>query len=103
MEEIKDFGFETFAALVAIIPIVVEILKGLFKPAPGLWTQVFSWVVGMLLTFGVWLLGNFAGIGFLVNVPWWLMLLNGFGACLASNGVFDTGLVEWLLGLFKKK
>jgi hypothetical protein len=28
---------------------------------------------------------------------------NGFGASLVANGVADTGLVQWVIGLFRKK
>jgi hypothetical protein len=53
-----SFGiFETFIALVAFIPIVVEFLKRLIIPkATGLWVQIFSWAIGILITLAGWLL-----------------------------------------------
>jgi hypothetical protein len=42
-------------------------------------------------------------LGMFEGLDWWQALLWGFGAGLASNGFFDTGLIEWLFGLFTKK
>ena len=36
-------------------------------------------------------------------VSWDIALLYGFGASLVANGVADTGLVQWVIGLFRKK
>jgi len=93
------WGFETFAALAAVIPIVTEILKGWIKPPPGFWTQFLSWVTGLVITFVVWI----AGVGFLAGMSWWMMLIYGFGASLAANGIFDIGFIEKIIGFFKKE
>ena len=37
------------------------------------------------------------------DVSWDIALLYGFGASLVANGVADTGLVQWVIGLFRKK
>ena len=94
-----SWGFGSFAALVAVIPVVTEFLKNAIKPPAGLWTQVISWVTGIAITFAVWL----AGLGFLAGVPWWQMLLYGFGASLVANGIFDTGIITSIFGLFGTK
>ena len=90
------FGFETFAALVAIIPVVVEFFKQMFfSNASGLVKQIISWVLGVLVTAVGW----FLGLGFLAGMEWWMMLLYGIGASLAANGVFNIGLITWALEL----
>ena len=98
--EIGDFlGLGTFAALVAVIPVVVEIFKKLFPKMSSLGTQIFSWGIGLIITVAAWAF-NF---GFLAGMEWWVMLLYGAGASLSANGVFDTGLITKILGVFNKK
>ena len=41
--------------------------------------------------------------GFVSDVQWYIALLYGFGASLVANGIADTGLVQWLIGLIVKK
>jgi hypothetical protein len=92
-------GFETFAALVAIIPFVVEIFKKLIPNATSLGKQVFSWVIGIAIAAFGWVFH----LGFLADLTWYIALLYGAGASLAANGVFDSGLVSWIVGLFATK
>ena len=96
-----DWGFGSFAALVAAIPVVTELLKKMIKPlqSEGLLTQVFSWVIGLIITLTVWLLE----LGFLAGLPWWQMLLYGLGASLIANGIFDTGIISVIFGFFFKE
>jgi hypothetical protein len=92
--------FETFFALVAFIPIAVQFLRKLIIPnATGIGAQIFSWTVGIAITLSGWLLH----LGFLDGLSFWIALLYGAGACLAANGIFDTGLISALFGLFGKK
>lgn len=98
---INDFGavYGSLAALVAAIPIVVEIIKKFITKMPSWAVQLLSWFVGIAMTmFGWWM-----HLGFLDGIPWYLALAYGFGASLAANGIADTGLVQWLVGLFGKK
>ena len=96
-----DYGsvFATFASLVAVIPFVTETLKGLFRITQPIVSQVISWLVGALLAMFAWWLG----LGFLDGTLWWVALIYGLAASLAANGVFDTGLIEWLVGLIIKR
>ena len=92
--------FETFFALVAFLPIAIQFLKKIIIPkVDGIWAQIFSWAIGIAITLAGWLL-NF---GFLDGLCFWLALLYGFGASLAANGVFTTGIVQAIFGLFGKK
>ena len=93
-----EMGFGTFAALVAIIPFVVE----LFKKIPGvsgLVIQIVSWITGIALCLAGWKFH----LGFLSGVQWYVAVLYGVGAGLVANGIFDTGLINWILGIFGKK
>jgi len=95
-----DGIFETFFALVAFIPIAVQFLRRLIIPnVSGLSVQIFSWAIGIAITMAGWILH----LGFLNGLSFWLALLYGAGACLAANGVFDTGIVTAIFGLFGKK
>jgi hypothetical protein len=95
-----DGIFETFLALVAFIPIAVQFLRKLLIPnAASIGVQIFSWVVGIVITIAGWLLH----LGFLDGLSFWLALLYGIGACLAANGIFDTGLITAIFSLFAKK
>ncbi|MDR1370980.1 MAG: hypothetical protein LBJ72_12795 [Dysgonamonadaceae bacterium] len=92
-------GFETFAALVAIIPFVTEIFKKLIPNASSLGKQVFSWIIGLVIAAFGWVFN----LGFLADLTWYIALLYGAGASLAANGIFDTGLITWLVGLISNK
>lgn len=101
-EETVDYAanFATFAGVVGVTAVVTEFIKKLFKVEPSEWVQrIISWVIGIGLGMFAWgfNLGMFEGL------DWWQALLWGFGAGLASNGVWDCGLIEWLFGLFTKK
>jgi hypothetical protein len=96
-----EAAFATFAALVAVVPFVVQGIKKLIPSieSSSLWTQVVSWLTGIVITMFGWVFN----LGFLNGLEWWQALLYGLGASLAANGIFDTGLIEWIIGLFKKK
>lgn len=95
-----DGIFETFFALAAFIPIAVQFLRKLIIPGvSGLWVQIFSWAIGL----GITMLGWAFGLGFLSGLMWQQALMYGAGACLAANGIFDTGLIESVFSLFTKK
>lgn len=91
--------FATFAGVVSVASVITELIKKLFKE-PSEWTsRIISWLVGILLGLFAWLFH----LGMFESLDWWQSLLWGFGAGLASNGLFDTGLIEWLFSLFTKK
>ena len=99
--EVGDFfGLGTFAALVAVIPVVVELFKRLFPKMSHLGNQIFSWGIGLVITAVCWLFH----FGFLAGLEWWMMLLYGAGASLAANGVFDVGFISGIFDkIFKKQ
>ena len=97
-----ETAFTTFVALVAAIPVVVELLKNLFgktKATPDWLVQGLSWGTGIAMTMFGWGLH----LGFLDGLTWYWALIYGFGASLAANGVADTKIIEWIFPLFRKK
>ena len=93
--------FTTFAALVAVIPVVVEFVKKLIPAIThrSIVTQIVSWIVGIAVTFGGW----YFQLGFLAGLTWQTALMYGIGASLSANGIADIGIVQWLIGVFSKK
>lgn len=101
VEPTPDYSsaFTTFAGLVAIIPFVVEGVKRIFKSISPIVIQIISWITGIAVTMFGWAFH----LGFLNGLEWWQALLYGLDVSLAANGIFDTGLIEWIVGLFAKK
>lgn len=95
-----EAAFATFASVAALTGVITEVIKKLFKEDIPNWAKILiSWVTGIILGFFAWGfdLGMFAGL------EWWQTLLWGLGAGLASNGIWDSGLIEWLFRLFTSK
>ena len=98
---VTDYGamVGTFAGFAAGVVVLTEGLKGLFPNMKGWVTQIVSWCVGIAGAMLLWWLDA----GFVSDVQWYIALLYGFGASLVANGIADTGLVQWLIGLIVKK
>jgi len=90
--------FTTITGLIALIDTVTEFVKVKLK-IPNTYIQYVSWLIGILLAVG----GQLLDLGMFETMVWWQSIIAGFGAALASNGVFDTGLVDWIISLFKPK
>ena len=89
----------TFAGFSGMVVLLTEGIKSLFPKMSGLVTQIVSWCVGIAVVMLLWWLDA----GFVSDVQWYIALLYGFGASLVANGIADTGLVQWLIGLIVKK
>ena len=76
-----DAIIATFAGFAGGIVLLVEGIKKLFPKMSGIWTQLVSWLTGIVA----------------------VMLLYGLGSSLVANGIADTGFVQWIIGLFAKK
>ena len=94
-----DGMIATFAGFAGCVLLLTEGLKALFPKMNGLVTQVVSWCVGLIAVMLLWWLDA----GFVADVEWYVALLYGFGASFVANGIADTGLVQWLIGLIAKK
>ena len=94
-----DAMIGTFDGVAAGVWFLNEVLKGSF-PNMNVWlTQLVSWGVGLVCVMLLWWLDA----AYVSDVSWDIALLYGFGASLVANGVADTGLVQWVIGLFRKK
>ena len=89
----------TFAGFAGCVVLLTEGLKRLFPKMEGLATQLVSWCVGVAAAMLLWWLDA----GFVADAAWWVALLYGLGASLVANGVADTGLIQWIIGLFARK
>ena len=94
-----DSMIATFAGFAGCVVLLTEGIKALFPKMKGLVTQIVSWTVGLVAAMLLWWLDA----GFVADVEWYIVLLYGFGASLVANGIADTGLVQWLIGLITKK
>lgn len=94
-----DNMIATFAGFTGCVVLLTEGIKAIFPKMQGLATQIVSWLVGLVATMLLWWLDA----GFVEGVTWYIALLYGFGASLVSNGIADTGLVQWIIGLISKK
>lgn len=94
-----DGMIATFAGFSGCVVLLTEGLKRLFPKMEGLATQIVSWCVGVAAAMALWWLDA----GFVADTAWWVALLYGLGASLVANGIADTGLVQWLVGLVSKK
>ena len=94
-----DGMIATFAGFAGCVVLLTEGIKALFPKMNGLVTQIVSWCVGLVAVMLLWWLDA----GFVADVEWYIALLYGFGASLVANGIADTGLVQWLIGLISKK
>ena len=94
-----DSMIATFAGFAGCVVLLTEGIKTLFPKMEGLATQIVSWCVGLVAAMLLWWLDA----GFVADVEWYITLLYGFGASLVANGIADTGLVQWLIGLITKK
>lgn len=96
---VYDGMIATFAGFSGMVVLLTEGIKSLFPKMSGLVTQIVSWCVGIAVVMLLWWLDA----GFVSDVQWYIALLYGFGASLVANGIADTGLVQWLIGLIVKK
>jgi mannose/fructose/N-acetylgalactosamine-specific phosphotransferase system component IID len=90
--------FTTTTGLIIIINAITQFCKSQFKISNN-WIQYFSWGIGILLA----VVGQLTGIGMFIDTNWLQAILLGLGSALSSNGTFDTGVVDWIVSLFKTK
>lgn len=94
-----DDIFASLAAIVAGVPMVVEAIRGFWKNMPGWAGMALNWLLGI----GFCLFGWWQELGFLAGLDWTVALMYGIGAGIAASGFAETGLVQWLIGLFARK
>lgn len=102
--------FGSFAAFAGGVVVVTQFLNQLFNVKAGWAQQLISWLTSMgmaALGYGMqW--GYLAALGTPDQWQGWVMAgVAGFGAGLASNGLYDIKIVqtvvEWIWSFIRKK
>lgn len=91
--------FVTFAAFVAVVPFIVEGLKHAFNTTKGWVNILISWVTGLIVAIAA----HFLNLGVFGDFTILQTIVTGFGASLAANGVFDSGIITKILELLIPK
>ena len=96
MEEIilwiSSFAVFSKVGLPAITEIIFTKIK---EPKTSLWKSIWSWIIPITLTYVVWFIGKYYGIGFMVDyVVWWAPLIYGSVAAGLSN--FSWMNIPWV-------
>lgn len=101
-ESLKDITFvsyfSSFCGFVLFVPFVIEGLKSFFPKRSSTFNLFFSWAIGLSIS----LVCHVWGIGIFDQFTLSQSLASGFGATLACNGIFDSGLVTYVTGLLFK-
>lgn len=96
----------SFAGVSLLTAFVAAFFNGLLKLEKKFPRQLCAWVIAIVITVGLGAIANIKII-YTWDFAWWLALLNGVAAGLASNGVFDIPTLKKILdtieGLFKPK
>lgn len=81
----------TTAVLILLIPFVCQFITRAI-PAAGLTKQILCWCAGIAITFILWLIP----FGWLTTMLWPITIFYGWVVSLAGNGLYDTGLLDWM-------
>ena len=91
--------FMSFCCFIIFISFLTEIIKPLFPKNKKPFNLILSWCVGVILSLAV----HFLELGVFSDFTLSQSIATGFGATLASNGVFDSGIVTSIVKLFSNK
>ena len=89
----------TFATVA--VPFVIELFfQKVYQPASKAMTSVLTFIISIALTYGVWFLGKWAGVGFLIDVTAaWHVLLWGIGIGFSAN--FSWVNIDWIKAIIQ--
>lgn len=90
--------FLSFGAISLLTAFLAAFLNGALKVTKNFVKQLVAWIVAIILVVGSDLL-NF---GYAAEFPILLAVIHGFGAGLASNGVFDIPVIKGVLDTIEK-
>jgi len=90
--------FLSFGAISLLTAFLAAFLNGVLKVTKNFVKQLVAWIVAIILVVGSDLL-NF---GYAAQFPILLAVIHGFGAGLASNGVFDIPIIKGVLDTIEK-
>lgn len=99
--------FWTFATVG--VPTIIEfVFEKIKEPATSLWKSIWSWIIPITITYGVWAVGAFFNIGFLAGYEvWWVpAVIGGFAAGIANYSWENIPWVKegitYIIGLLPK-
>lgn len=84
--------FATVSGIVALTVTFTEIIKR-WLGAYDNFARAVSWITGFIVSYAGWLMNA----GLLDNLQWWQVLIYGFGASLAANGLFSIPVVKSII------
>ena len=85
----------SFAGISLLTAFLAAFINGTFHITNKSLRQIIAWLVAIAIL----LISDFANwkLCYAWDFPWWLALLHGFAAGLASNGVFDIPILKAIL------
>ena len=104
MDNINDLllwatSYTLFATL--LVPFVIEfVFTNIYQPANKFWNSVFTFIIAIAASYGVYLVGVITNFGFLVGIDnHYLIVALGFGAGAMANWTWVN--IEWVKALIK--
>jgi len=95
---ISTFWIFASVGVPAIIEFIYEKIK---EPTTELWSSIWSWIIPIILTYGVWIVGLIFNIGFLSGYEvWWTPAVIGGFAAGISNYSWEN--IPWIKEAIKK-
>lgn len=85
--------FASMTGIAFLTAFLAAFLNAWLKITKGFYKQLISWAIAILIL----LIMCFANFGYAKDFVWWLAILHGFAAGLASNGVFDIPVLKAIL------
>lgn len=78
------------------VPTIIEfIYEKIASPETKLWKSIWSWLIPIILTYGVWVAGKWFSVGFLVGYEvWWVPAIIGGLAAAVSN--YSWTNIPWI-------
>lgn len=90
--------FLSFGAVSLLTAFLSTFFIGLLKVTKNFVKQLIAWVVAILLI----VVSDLLNFGYAAEFPIVLAVIHGFGAGLASNGVFDIPVIKGVLDTIEK-
>ena len=85
--------FLSFCCFIIVVPFLIEGVKSLLPPQKSGINVLISWFTGVLVA----IVSFYLDIGIFEHFSLVQSLDAGFGATLACNGVFDSGIITLIL------
>lgn len=87
----------SLAGVAAVTVFLAAAVNTIFKITVGIWKQVVSWAISIILLF----VGNLVNMGFMADLTWFHTLIYGVAAGFVANGIFDIAFIKLVLQALK--